>query len=142
MGQAFLKLRSSRWTFLLHPSQPAMAPKAKGLAAKNLSAALAKVPGANMPELQSSAALQLGNIQGRAILVLVKKVAAIANVSAKDAKSCLDALRLVSARELRESGKFRFPSWFVFNLKLQSERDAKVKKNVDGEIVENRHTPR
>lgn len=68
--------------------------------------------------------------------MLVDEIAAIANVSAKDAKSCLDALRLMSARKLRESGKFKFPSWIIFNLKQQNGRPASVKESVDGQIFE------
>ena len=117
-----------------HLLQPAMAPKAKGAAAKKLSSVPAKTPGTTAPQPQIPTAGQPRKRAKRAIFVLVDEIAAVAGVSAKDAKSCLDAIRVVSARELRKSGKFKLPSWLVFNLKKQCERPARVKKTVGVKI--------
>jgi len=66
-------------------------------------------------------------------VILSDEIAKIARVSAKDAKACLDALRQVSARELRKDGKkFKIPCFLGFRLQKMGERPAKVKKTVDG----------
>ena len=107
-----------------------MAPKANGFAAKNLPAVLVMGSVAPPPQARPPAA----PLRGKRFLV--NEVAAIANVSAEDAKKCLHALRSVSARELRERGKFKFPRWFVFKVKQLRERPAGVKKTVGGQILE------
>ena len=136
MEQFSLKLKSCRRTPSPHFLRSAMAPKAKGAAAKKLAAVPVKTPGTAPPKAQIPTVPQPRKRARRSVFVLVDEVAAVAGVSAKDAKSCLDAIRLVSARELRKSGKFKFPTWLVFNLKKQCERPAKVKKTVGAENFE------
>ena len=85
-----------------------MAPKAKGAAAKKISSVPAKTPDTAPPQTQIPTAAQPRKRGRRAVFVLADEIAAVAGLSAKDAKSCLDAIRVVSARELRKNENLRF----------------------------------
>ena len=67
--------------------------------------------------------------------LLCNEIAELAEVTAKDAKAVMDAMRQVAARELRKKGSVRFSSFIMFRLKKTAERPAKV-KHIFGKAVQ------
>lgn len=100
-----------------------MVAKAKGVAAKALG--IQHHDGEKAP---AQSARNKDNDSDRFVFL----IAAIARMQIKDAQACLENLRLIVARNLREAGKYKVSYLIGFKVHSRDARPAQIKRSVDG----------